>query len=309
VISVIIPVYNAARYLNWAIESILAQSHRDFEVIAVDDGSTDNSRQILERFASRDSRLRLVSRANTGIVGALNDGLLVARGEFIVRMDADDISLPDRFEQQLTFMKAHPDCVALGTDVFYTDPEGNPLIRHYPAEDHERILDQLLDGNGGAMIHPSAMFRRSAVEEAGGYDPRYQWSEDLDLYLRLSKIGRLANLRDVHLHYRQHFGSVNKVHPDRDALRLELVNSRRAALGMAPLAIEAPGKQPSFEPEWRRHWAYDAARGGNWRSARWNARKAFLSAPFDSENWRCLKYALLTGPSRSPFTETHESAA
>src|SRR4051794_39230969 len=96
VISVVMPVYNASRYLHSAVDSVLRQTFSDFELIAVDDGSTDNSKALLEQIAANEPRLRIVSRPNTGIVGALNDGLGVARGELIARMDADDIALPER---------------------------------------------------------------------------------------------------------------------------------------------------------------------------------------------------------------------
>jgi hypothetical protein len=149
-------------------------------------------------------------------------------------MDADDISLPQRLEKQVAYLAGHPECVAVGTDVLYTDPEGAPLVRHYPDEDHEGIVEQLLNGNGGALIHPTIAVRRRSLDEVGGYRARYQWIEDFDLYLRLSEKGRLANLPEVHLHYRQHLSSVNKVCPNRDRICLELVNARRTVLGPDP---------------------------------------------------------------------------
>ena len=291
-ISVILPVYNGGRFLRGALDSLLGQTFRDFEIIAVDDGSTDRSNEILETCASADPRVRVMRRANTGIVGALNDGIAAATGEFIARMDTDDFSLPQRFEKQHAWLAAHPDCVALGTDVLYTDPEGAPLIQHHPVETHEDIMAQLLAGNGGALIHPTLMVRRRAIEVAGRYSPRYQWIEDLDLYLRLSDIGRLANLPEVHLHYRQHLSSINKIRLDREELRMELVNSRRSASGMAPLTCKTPPVQPRRAADWRRHWAYDAARGGNWGAAGRNAMRAVMGNPLDRGNWKCLRYAL-----------------
>ena len=291
-ISVILPVYNGERFLRSALDSLLVQTFRDFEIIAVDDGSTDRSSEILKTCSLADPRVRVIKRANTGIVGALNDGIAAAAGEFIARMDTDDFSLPQRFEKQRAWLAAHPDCVALGTDVLYTDPEGAPLIQHHPAETHEDIMAQLLAGNGGALIHPTLMVRRRAMEAVGSYRLRYQWIEDLDLYLRLSDIGRLANLPEVHLHYRQHLQSVNYTRRDRDGLRMELLNPRRLALGLPPLASESLQAQSYRAADWRRHWAYDAARGGNWASARKNARKALAASPFDRRNWQCVRYAM-----------------
>ncbi|HEX2853353.1 MAG TPA: glycosyltransferase [Opitutaceae bacterium] len=295
-ISVVIPVYNAARFVQSAIGSVLAQSFRDFELIAVDDGSTDSSKALLDALAATDPRIRVISRPNTGIVGALNDGLAAATGEFIARMDADDIALPTRFETQLAYLRAHPGCVALGTDILYTDPEGDPLTRHRPALTHEAIVEQLLVGNGGALIHPTVIFRRQAVESAGRYRQQYNFIEDLDLFLRLSEAGRLANLPDVFLRYRQHLKSVNRTQGTRDALRLQIIAPYREQRNLPVLAPNPIDPHAPQRPaDWRRHWAFDAARGGFWASARKNAWLSCLGGPFDRRNWSCLKYTLSSG--------------
>ena len=218
-VTVLLPVYNAQRYLGAALESVLCQTFSTFEIMAVDDGSTDASPRILDNFSHRDSRVRVITRAQSGIVGALNEGLNASTGELVARMDADDIADPGRLAAQVDFMAAHPRCVAVGTDVLFTDPEGAPLIRHRPANTHETIVRQLLEGNGGALIHPSVMFRREAINRAGKYRDRYQWIEDLDIYLRLSEIGEMANLSDVYLSYRQHLKSVNRTQAKREDLR------------------------------------------------------------------------------------------
>ena len=167
-VSIVLPVHNTARFIRIAVDSLLAQTFCDFEVIAVDDGSTDRSLEILRDYECRDQRVRVISRPRTGIVGALNDGLKAANGEFIARMDADDVAESGRLAAQVAFLESHLACVALGTDVLYTDPEGAPLIRHKPATTHDAIVARLLEGNGGALIHPSVMFRRDAIERVGG---------------------------------------------------------------------------------------------------------------------------------------------
>ncbi len=113
-LSILMPVYNAGRYLRPAIASLLAQDFRDFELIIVNDGSTDGSAGIIDSFAVRDARIRVFTRANAGIVSALNAGLAVAQGGLIARMDSDDIALPGRLRAQVDFMQAHPECVAAG---------------------------------------------------------------------------------------------------------------------------------------------------------------------------------------------------
>ncbi len=209
VVSVVVPIYNAARYLESALRSVLQQSFADFELIAVDDGSTDPSRTILERLAAEDPRVRVVSRPNTGIVGALNDGLALARGEFVARMDADDLCFPQRFAVQVDHLRRHPECVCVGSAFLYIDAEGYCLKEVPRPRTHAEIEAELLQGNGGSLIHPTAMFRRNAVDQVGRYREKAQWIEDLDLYLRLARVGTLANLPDVLLQYRLHEKSVN----------------------------------------------------------------------------------------------------
>jgi glycosyltransferase involved in cell wall biosynthesis len=292
-VSVVLPVFNAARYLRAALASLRRQTAGDFEIIAVNDGSTDDSLAQLRAGARIEPRLHVLTQPNTGIVGALNAGLAAARGEFIARMDADDIALPARFAAQLAHLRAEPACLAVGTDVFYTDPEGERLVRHRPPLDHDGIVAQLLDGNGGALIHPTLMARRAALVALGGHRARFDFIEDLDLYLRLAGRGRLANLPAVHLHYRQHALSVNRTRGDRHALRCAIVNPYRRAAGLgdlpaAPELLDAP----LSTADWRRHWAFDAARGRQWKAARKNAGLASLAAPFDLRNWQCFNYTL-----------------
>lgn len=292
-ISVVIPVYNAERYLEKALRSIQSQVGPAFEIIAVDDGSQDRSRGILDQIAEREPRLRVISRPNTGIVGALNDGLAAATGEFVARMDADDVALPGRFAAQIAYFDQHPECVALGTDILYTDPTGSPLIRHRPALTHDAIVAQLLEANGGAIIHPTLMVRRAALEKVGGYRPEtLNFLEDLDLYLRLADLGQLANLPEIYLHYRQHLKSINRMAGPRDMLRQKIVNPYRIRRGLAPFGSLPPDPSAPQNPaDWHRHWAYDAARGGHWASARKNALLACLSNPGNPSNWKCLKYS------------------
>ena len=193
-VSVVMPVYNAQRYLAEAVDSILAQTWRDFEFVIVDDGSTDRSPKLLERYAVRDSRIKLIRRPNTGIVGALNDGLAAASGELVARMDADDVALPERFEKQVAYLAEHPEVVALGSRVTGVDPYGCVLFHSEHKLAHEEIDAGLLRGVGWAIVHPAAMLRREAVAKVGGYRKEFQWVEDLDLFLRLGEAGRLANL-------------------------------------------------------------------------------------------------------------------
>ncbi|HEX8521903.1 MAG TPA: glycosyltransferase, partial [Tepidisphaeraceae bacterium] len=212
-VSILIPVYNAQPYLSGAIQSILTQTFTDFEIIAVNDGSTDESLDILNSLAKRDARLHIHSRPNTGIVGALNDGLSQCQGELIARMDADDLSLPNRLEKQVAFLDAHPDHVLVGSRVLLIDPDNLP-IRPWVDEFDHGAIDTAHLNRGWPVVHPAIIMRRSAVEQIGCYRQQYATLEDLDLFLRLAEVGRLANLADVLLHYRQHFSSICHLHSD-----------------------------------------------------------------------------------------------
>lgn len=202
------PVYNADRYLAAALDSILTQTFIDFEVIAVDDGSTDGSSDILVKAAGRDSRVVVFRQQNSGVTKALNAGLLAARGEFIARMDADDICLLDRFEKQVAYLVAHPSCVAVGGQVILMDQDDRVLGTLPVPHDHAAIDQSHVAACVSAIWHPTAMIRASAIREVGGYHDEYTSAEDVDLFLRLAEIGSLANLEDVVLRYRQHLASV-----------------------------------------------------------------------------------------------------
>ena len=145
-ISVIMPVFNAARYLSKAVDSVLAQTLGDFEFIIIDDGSTDASETILRKYAEQDSRIRLTRRPNTGYVVALNEGLAQACGEFIARMDADDVCLPKRFERQAQFLREHPDVVLVGGRVEIIDEGGRLIIRPEVPLDDAALQQALLEG-------------------------------------------------------------------------------------------------------------------------------------------------------------------
>ena len=210
-ISVLMPVYNAQRYVAQAVASILQQTFRDFEFLIVDDGSTDRSLKILQAYAAQDSRITLVSRPNTGYVRALNELLAMARGEFIARMDADDIALPDRFARQVEFLRHHPQVLCVGGAQDWIDGAGRFLLHHPEAETDAEIQALALVGHT-PMNHPSVMLRRQALVDIGGYDEDLCPSEDLDIWLKLGERGQLANLPDTVLQYRQHDQSVSEIY-------------------------------------------------------------------------------------------------
>lgn len=295
-ISVILPVFNGARYLSEAVASVLDQSVTDFELIAVDDGSIDHSLAILKRYAERDHRIRIISRANTGIAGALNDGITAARGLFLARMDADDVSLPRRFEKQVDYLLSHEECVLLGARVMVTDPYG---VAQYESDDpstHEQIESELLRGNGWAILHPTVMMRAEAVRAAGAYRSQWVPIEDLDLFLRLMERGRAANLSDILLHYRQHPGSVNHTRfveqGEKKQKLLREVFARRGVI--TPLHRELAGTHVMPLAEEIRIWGWRAIKKGRIPAARRHAASLLRISPWSRESWR-LAYCAFRG--------------
>jgi glycosyltransferase involved in cell wall biosynthesis len=202
-------VYNGQRFLEAAVRSILAQTMTDLELIVVDDGSTDRSLAILQSIAAEDERVKIISRPNTGIAQALNEGLAIARGEFIAKMDADDVSIPDRFEKQVAFLRAHPEVVVVAGAWEMIDECDRLLTRLNGPENDAEIQAMALTGHS-PITHSCAMMRTDVLKSVGGYDTRFRYALDLDLWLRLGEIGKLANLRDVMVKFRLHAGSISE---------------------------------------------------------------------------------------------------
>jgi glycosyltransferase involved in cell wall biosynthesis len=294
-VSVVMPVFNAGRYLQSALDSISAQSFADFEFIAVNDGSTDNSLELLWRHALRDKRLRVLTRPNTGIVGALNEGLATAHGAFIARMDADDEAHPARFARQLALLARDPALVCIGSAVTFMDAAGHSVQSCPRPLAHAEIERALLGGDGGALIHPSVMLRTSAVTAVGGYRPKAQYLEDLDLFLRLARIGTLANHPESLLRYRVHAQSINFTQRDgRHALRLFVLRdahqARRLPFDFETRPADADGHGDSTRHH--REWAASALAYGSRGVAVSHGWRSVWLRPREAASWRALRYAL-----------------
>jgi len=293
-VSVVMPVYNAARHLAEAVESILAQTYREFEFVIVDDGSTDRSRPMLDQYARRDARIKIIRRPNTGIVGALNDGIAGSSAPLIARMDADDVSAPQRLEKQIAYMRQHPECVALGARVTGIDPYGCVLFASEHKLVHDEIDAELLNGVGWAIVHPVAMLRRNSLQRVGGYRREWQWVEDLDLFLRLAEVGKLANLPDRLLHYRQHTESINRTRATEQARLADACVReayRRRGRDVPQGWTFVPKLKPS-KPQQLATWAWRAMKAGNVPVARKHAVALWKAAPLSVQSWRTLYCAM-----------------
>ncbi len=212
------PVHNGADYLPEAIESILAQTHHDFEFIIVNDGSRDVSAEVISGYASRDSRIRMLCQERQGVAAALNAGIDRARGSILARMDADDKAHPGRLAHQFALLQQHPDIAAIGSAVVAIDESGVERgTLTYPAA-IENVPQAI--GLSAVMCHPTAMVRLDLLRQAGGYRPEFEGAEDYDLWLRLLASGRIMNVREPLLHHRLHAGQVSKRFRARGSLAL-----------------------------------------------------------------------------------------
>ena len=203
-ISVILPVYNAEKYLTEALESLRYQTYPHFEVIAIDDGSSDKSFSILRHYTKLDSRFRAFKNTtNLKIARTLNLGIKKAKGSLIARMDADDVSLPNRFQKQVNYLSKHPGVVVVGGQCLTIDKDGHLTGKKLFPTSHITINDLMYTAN--PMQHPSIMINRALLpENFSWYNPSLPPAEDLDLYFRLGKYGLFANLKSAILMYRQH---------------------------------------------------------------------------------------------------------
>lgn len=206
-LSVILPVYNAEPYIADAIKSVLQQRFKDFELLIINDGSTDKSLQIIQKYAKQDTRIRIISRENKGLVASLNEGISLASANLIARQDADDLSIKDRFSMQIKFLQDHPAYVVVGSSVKVIDNKGSVLHNHRVLLDDPELRQELLIRS--PFAHGSVVFRKSAAIAAGLYRQDYWPAEDYDFWLRLSLEGKLANIDKPLYMYREHETSIS----------------------------------------------------------------------------------------------------
>lgn len=193
-ISVVMSVYNNQDTLPAALESVLSQKGVELEFIAVNDGSTDRSAEILDAAAARDSRLKIIHKKNEGLTRALIEGCSAASAPWIARQDADDISMPGRLRAQLDRALQSDSPVLISCGAVYRTPEGIELFPVVPATDlNKKILEQI----ESPCPHGAAFFSQSAYEAVGGYRPEFYYAQDLDLFTRLAKFGVVASVPDV----------------------------------------------------------------------------------------------------------------
>ena len=206
-ISVLMPVYNAEKYLSEAVDSVLNQTFSDFELIAVNDASTDSSLQILTSYS--DPRIHIYSnKTNVGIVKTLNRAISYARADLLARQDADDISHPDRFKKQLMTFEQDSSLVMVGSNAVIIGVNGKPRGHTDLFRSPEALFYNLHFGN--CFFHSSVMFKKTALLAAGGYRDKHPHTEDYDLWVRLLDQGKLRNLPEYLLTYRELTSSISR---------------------------------------------------------------------------------------------------
>jgi hypothetical protein len=225
IVSVLMSVFNGQAFLPEAIESILGQTFRDFEFVIIDDGSTDKTAEILAEHAVRDPRIRVHRHENKGRANSLNIGIELSRSSYIARMDADDISLPNRLKEQVEFMGRNPSVGLLSGSYDLIDVEGR-LMGTVPLLTRDEEIKQAMLVNN-AMCHPAAMMRREVAIACGGYRKAFLDADDYDLWLRISERSQLANLEQPILQYRVHSKQVSVVNSSHQ--RLCVLAARTAA--------------------------------------------------------------------------------
>jgi glycosyltransferase involved in cell wall biosynthesis len=242
-------VYNGMPYLTEAIDSVRRQTFEDWELIVVDDGSTDDTAALLDRLD--DPRIRVVHQQNAGAPVASNRGLELCRSEFVARLDADDVALPTRLEKQLAFLRAHPRVGIVGTQFKWLFEGRTGGTRPIPC-DHRTIDARLINETNG-LVHSSMMCRTALLREIGGYWP-WGVGEDYDIFLRMSERAELANLDEVLLHVRMIDSSLQsrRMAEVRTLVAYACESARRRRRQMPPITYEAFCELRQGDPWWTR---------------------------------------------------------
>jgi len=245
-ISVVMPVRDGARWLGEAIASLQDQTLSDFELIIVDDGSADDSPRIIEASSRDDPRIRAFRQERLGLVPALNRGLLESRAPLIARLDADDRAHPLRLQRQSQYMASHPEVGLLGTWADTIDEQGFLIGSLKPATRPEQLARLLARMN--PFVHSSTMMRKAIVQKAGFYRSAFEGAEDYDLWMRISEVAKIANLRECLLQYRVHPASVTHVARVRQLFSARL--TQRAALARRRNGHD-PTSGLTVPPDWQ----------------------------------------------------------
>ena len=201
VVSVVIATYNREKYIKRAIESVINQTYKNIELIIIDDGSTDNTGDVVKHYLA-DSRVRYIYQKNQGCIDARNNGVVIAKGKYIAILDSDDFWCDkNKIEKQVNFLEKNTEYVIVGGGAIQIDQNGKEVVRYLLPEKDIDIRKVLLVSD--ALAHVTVLFRRDAWEKVGGYDKKFGF-EDWDLFLKMGKIGKLYNIQEFFASYSSH---------------------------------------------------------------------------------------------------------
>jgi glycosyltransferase involved in cell wall biosynthesis len=290
-VSVLMAVYNGSRHLVEAIESVLSQSLQDFELIMINDGSKDNSHDIIQKYLANDSRCVYITRSNKGLVETKNELILRARAEYIAWLDQDDVCFPTRLEKLVEYLDNHQECVAVGSEALLIDDVGYPICKFFLSKSHDEIDQSNLSGDGSHICNPSVALRKSVVLELGGIRKDFVYSEDIDLFLRMAEIGRLAILPEVLVKYRQHLNAAGySLRAEQIVSSQRAINEARTRRGLPLLTADDLAKQQKYtsEAEIFSKWAWWALSDKNYRTSFKYGWAALIHKPLKAEPWKII---------------------
>lgn len=306
-------VYNNVRELPAALDSLASQTFPDYEVVAVNDGSTDGSGELLDRWAMKDARVRVIHQQNSGLGPALRRGCAEARGTFLARQDADDVSAPTRLERQVEYLERNPDIVLCGTWTWFVSPVRGAVSASEVPDDHDSLIAYLEAGDN-PFVHGSVMMRGSRYREEGvGYRLR-RYCEEYDLWLRLASHGRLGMVETPEYLYRlspggMSFGNMQsrialrdlclKLHAERKTHGREVTDWRSAEMRLLAVpsnhgasvpreaaAAYADGLQRLDAGDWRGYIeSMRAARKGKGRLGNFAFVHVYLGMAWPATRW------------------------
>ena len=294
--SVMMAAYNTRDYIEDSVRSVLTQTFTNFELLIIDDGSTDGTSDILRRLAASDDRIRLTRRPNAGIVATRNELLEMAAGEFVAILDSDDLALPRRLELSVDYLGRYPEVLVVGGQVEVIDPDGDPLCVWQLKQSNHEIDAQLLSGEDVAICHSAATIRRDALRAIGGYrdlDRFRGQAEDFDLWLRLSERGPLINLPQPLVRYRLRLSSasISGAQQQAAAGRVALADARRRR-GLPDVKESGGSVQVESETDLLLRWGWWALGAGHVTVARKHARRVLLTNPFAPKSWKLMLASL-----------------
>jgi len=236
-VTVLMPVYNTEKYLKEAMDSVLNQTFGDFEFLIIDDGSTDNSVEIIKSYA--DKRIRLIrNESNIKLIATLNKGIDISKGKYICRVDADDICINTRIEKQAGFMEAHPDYAACssGVEIFFENTDRSFNIIYKKFTDEIRIMTLYQNH----FVHPASFIRKDFINERNlRFNKNFIHSEDYYFFVKLSEIGNLYNVNEVLVRVRKHLSNVSVLNSDiQDRNSINVIKYQLKKIGINPEHID-----------------------------------------------------------------------